>query len=157
MSSARRSLRATDARRAGEARDTAETAAENFSGTRSTRSTSRTTATQGDVLDRPRDRQSATMRVTITGSDIPIPSVASGGSSPRTRRRGAPMRMTTRTAEVATPPGSPTTTIDEVTTPVTPRSNISGEGEDMRTPQQDADGSATDEAADSATGTYVQP
>jgi hypothetical protein len=151
MSSARRELRATDARRAREARETAETAAENFSGTRSARSASRTTGAQGDVLDRPRHHQSATRRVSITGSDIPIPSVASGGSSPRTRRRGAPMRTTTRTEEAATPQGSPTTTVDEVTSPITPRSNISGEGEDMGTPQQDADGGATEDAANAAT------
>ena len=130
MSSAQRPQRATQTAR--RARETAENAEEIFSGARSASSTSRTTGTGGDVLDRPRRRQSTTRRVTTTGPVVPVSPEASSGSPLRSRRHPTSSRTTQRMDDDQTPPTSPRTTGDDVATPTTPRSDVSGEGEGTR-------------------------
>jgi len=152
MSSAQRSLRATEARRARRARETIENGIENLFGARSASSTPRTAGTQGDVLLRPRQRQSATRRVTTTGPVISVSPVVSSGSPSQPRRHETQMRTTQRTGDEVNLPAGPRTTGDDIASPHTPRSYVSREeGEARQAPSEDDDGSATEDPVDVTT------
>ena len=156
MSSAQRPQRATKTAR--RARETAESVDEIFSGARSASSTSRTTGTRGDVLDRPRRRKSTTRRVTTTGPVVPVSPAASSGSPSWSRRHPTSLRTSQRMDDDQTPPNSPRTTGDEVTTPLTPQSDVSREGGETSDQRSDImDDEVTEEFEGTATDAEGPP